>query len=141
MMKTFSVRTHSRTELVDMTAEVQSAVASLGVDDGVCTVFVPHTTAGVTVNENADPDVKRDILMALGKLIPDDPAFSHAEGNSDAHLKTLVTGSSLTLMIAGGRLELGSWGGVYFCEYDGPRRRRLLVTIQGVDEGGEAILY
>ena len=140
-MKTLQVKTDAAKQIIDVTEEVARHVDESGVVEGLAHIFVPHTTAGVTVNENADPDVKRDILMALDKLIPDDPAFRHAEGNSAAHLQTLVTGSSLTLMISGGRLELGSWGGVYFCEYDGPRRRRLLLTLQGSDADGAPRIY
>ncbi len=139
-MKTLEVKTASRQQVLDLTGEVARAVAQSGVVEGLCHLFVPHTTAGVTINENADPDVKRDILMALDKLVPDDPEFRHAEGNSAAHIKSLLSGASATLMVSAGRLELGSWGGVYFCEFDGPRPRRLLVRVQGVDGEGRQIL-
>lgn len=139
-MVTLEVKTAGRQQVLDLTGEVARAVAESGVREGLCHLFVPHTTAGVTINENADPDVKRDILMALDKLVPDDPAFRHAEGNSAAHIKSLLSGASATLMVSGGRLELGSWGGVYFCEFDGPRRRRFLVRIQGTDDEGRQVL-
>ncbi len=135
-----AVSTAGRQEIVDVTALVAQAVAESGMVDGLCHLFVPHTTAGLTVNENADPDVKRDLLMALGKLVPDDPEFRHAEGNSAAHLKSLLTGAGATLFVNGGGLELGNWGGVYFCEFDGPRRRRLLLRLQGEDAGGRRLL-
>ncbi len=134
-----AVTTAGRQEIVDVTAQVAQAVAESGMVDGLCHLFVPHTTAGLTVNENADPDVKRDLLMALSKLVPDDPDFRHAEGNSAAHLKSLLTGAGTTLFVNGGRLELGNWGGVYFCEFDGPRRRRLLLRLQGEDAGGRRL--
>ncbi len=134
-----AVKTAGRQEIVDVTALVAQAVAESGMIDGLCHLFVPHTTAGLTVNENADPDVKRDLLMALGKLVPDDPDFRHAEGNSAAHLKSLLTGAGATLFVNGGCLELGNWGGVYFCEFDGPRRRRLLLRLQGEDAGGRRL--
>ncbi len=140
-MKTLQVKTGGREEIVDVTAEVTRAVGESGIVEGLCHVFVPHTTAGVTVNENADPDVKRDMLYALGKIVPEDSAFQHLEGNSPAHVKSTLTGSSVTLIVAGGRLELGSWGGVYFCEFDGPRTRRLLVRVQGEDAQGLPRLY
>lgn len=139
-MTRLEVATHSRQEIVDVTREVARAVAASGVVEGLCHLFVPHTTAGLAVNENADPDVKRDILMALDKLVPDDPDFRHAEGNSAAHLKSVLSGAGATLLVSEGGLELGTWGGVYFCEFDGPRRRRLLVRVQGVDAAGEAVL-
>ncbi len=135
-----AVNTDARQEIIDLTAEVAEAVAANGLVEGLCHLFVPHTTAGLTVNENADPDVKRDLLMALGKLVPDDPDFRHAEGNSAAHMKSLLTGAGATLFVSGGRLALGSWGGVYFCEFDGPRRRRLFLRLQGEDEAGRQIL-
>ncbi len=134
-----AVTTGGQHEIVDVTALVAQAVAESGMIDGLCHLFVPHTTAGLTVNENADPDVKRDLLMALGKLVPDDPDFRHAEGNSAAHLKSLLTGAGTTLFVNGGSLELGNWGGVYFCEFDGPRRRRLLLRLQGEDAGGRRL--
>ena len=139
-MTTIEVSTRSRQEIVDVTAQVAAAVATSGVREGLCHLFVPHTTAGLAVNENADPDVKRDILYALAKLVADDPAFRHAEGNSPAHVKSVLCGSGATLFVTEGRLELGSWGGGYFCEFDGPRRRRLLLRVQGEGVYGAPLL-
>jgi len=139
-VKTLDVATQSQQEIVDVTGEVAAAVAASGLVDGLCHLFVPHTTAGLAINENADPDVKRDLLYALAELVPADPAFRHAEGNSPAHIKSVLCGSGATLFVTDGRLELGAWGGVYFCEFDGPRRRRLLLRVQGTNARGEQIL-
>jgi secondary thiamine-phosphate synthase enzyme len=125
---TLEVSTARRCELVDLTDQVQKVVASSGVRDGLCTVFCPHTTAAVTVNENSDPDVRRDLLMALERAVPND-GFHHAEGNSDAHTKTSLVGPSATLLVEGGALKLGTWQAVYFCEFDGPRRRKVWVQV------------
>lgn len=114
--------------MVDITAKVAEAVRQSGAHSGVAVVFVPHTTAGVTICENADPDVKRDVLFALDRAVPDS-GFMHGEGNSDAHTKALMTGSSLNVIFENGRLCLGVWQGICFCEYDGPRSRRTLVKI------------
>ena len=130
-MQEFPVPTRSRTELVDITAQVQEALAREGVAEGVCHVCVPHTTAGVTINENADPDVTRDLEAILEGLVPRHGGYRHAEGNSDSHAKASLMGFSATLPVAGGRLVLGTWQAVYFCEFDGPRRRRCLVTAVG----------
>jgi len=131
MVKSVEVKTHERTELIDITGDVASAVKLSGVEEGTAFVFVPHTTAGVTINENADPDVKRDILMEMNKTIPFDDGYSHAEGNSAAHIKSSLFGAGLTVIITGGKLLLGTWQSIYFCEFDGPRNRRLYVKIQG----------
>ena len=130
IVEEFSVRTHSRTELIDITREVQEALARLGVGNGLCTVFVPHTTAGVTINENADPDVQADMLKELNKAIPFDDEYRHVEGNSAAHIKATLTGSSVQAPVEGGKLQLGTWQGIYFCEFDGPRNRRVWVQAQ-----------
>ncbi|HUT34848.1 MAG TPA: secondary thiamine-phosphate synthase enzyme YjbQ [Planctomycetota bacterium] len=127
-MQEFSVPTQSRTEFVDITVEVHRAVRAEGVADGLCHVFVPHTTAGVTVNENADPDVTRDVIAVLERLVPRDAGYRHAEGNSDAHAKAGLVGCSATVPVAKGRLVLGTWQAIYFCEFDGPRHRRCIVT-------------
>ncbi|MEA2081171.1 MAG: secondary thiamine-phosphate synthase enzyme YjbQ [Elusimicrobiota bacterium] len=129
MIKTIEVKTHGRTELVDVTDSVDSAVKSSGIKEGTAFVFVPHTTAAVTINENADPDVKRDILMEMNKVIPFDDGYSHAEGNSAAHIKSSLFGAGLTVIISGGKLLLGTWQSIYFCEFDGPRDRRFYVKI------------
>lgn len=131
MIKQISIKTARRVEMVDITAEVQKAVRESGLDAGVCHVFVPHTTAGVTINEGADPSVARDIEAFLSKVVPHGSAFTHAEGNSDSHIKTLMTGSSETIFVEGGRLVLGTWQAVFFCEYDGPRARKVLVKLHG----------
>jgi len=130
-MQEISVPTHSRTEFVDITAEVQRVVSASGVDDGICTVFVPHTTAAVTINENADPSVCRDMLAELNKVIPFDDGYTHSEGNSAAHIKSTLVGCSEQIIIANGALVLGTWQGVYFCEFDGPRSRQVHIKIVG----------
>lgn len=126
----FNVRTSRRDEFVDITSEVAQAVKDSGVTDGVVTVFVPHTTAGVTINENADPDVVRDILTSLSQIVPVDGDYRHSEGNSDAHIKASMMGFSVQVLVEGGRLALGTWQGVYFCEFDGPRSRKVWVKAQ-----------
>ncbi len=127
-MEQLSVRTSSRTEFVDVTIRIRDTVASCGVSDGHCVVFVPHTTAGVTINENADPAVVRDTLMELKKMVPFDDGYSHAEGNSAAHIKASMMGSSCTVIVEGGELRLGRWQGIYLCEFDGPRSREVWVS-------------
>jgi secondary thiamine-phosphate synthase enzyme len=129
MVKEISISTRSRTELVDITGQVQKAVAESAVQDGVCHVYVPHTTAGVTINENADPSVREDILMELNKIIPLQDNYRHREGNAAAHIKASIVGSSETLLVERGRLVLGTWQGLFFCEFDGPRSRRALIEI------------
>ena len=129
-MESLSVKTGSRTELIDITSRVAEVVRKRGAEDGLCCVYVPHTTAGVTINESADPSVRRDILMELNKLVPFDDNYAHAEGNSAAHIKASLVGPSVTIPVQGGRLALGTWQGIYFCEFDGPRSRRVFVTIK-----------
>jgi secondary thiamine-phosphate synthase enzyme len=126
--KLLTVRTGSRTELVDVTAEVAGAVRDLGVRDGTVLLFVPHTTAAVTINENADPDVPADILRELNKVIPFEDGYAHGEGNSAAHIKSSLVGPSLLVPVEGGRPALGTWQGIFFCEFDGPRSRKLRVS-------------
>ena len=130
-MNTIEIRTKSRQEFVDLTAEVGRLVAASGVKDGICVVAVPHTTAGVTVNENADPDVRADMDMALRRIVPDSLPYAHGEGNSPAHIKASLVGSSTTLVVEGGKLRLGTWQGIFFCEFDGPRTRRAWVQVLG----------
>jgi len=125
----FEVRTERRVAFVDITAAVTAEVDAAGLSDGAVVVFVPHTTAGVTINENADPSVRADIGAALESLVPSTLPFTHLEGNSDAHVKASLMGSSVTIPLQAGRLQLGTWQGVYFAEFDGPRRRRVLVTV------------
>ncbi|MBN1781805.1 YjbQ family protein [bacterium] len=129
MIKELTVPTKSKTELVIVDSEVQAVVRESGIQEGLCILWVPHTTAGVTINENADPDVVRDILFEVNKVIPFQDNYHHMEGNSAAHIKSSLFGPSLTLLVTGGRLVLGTWQSVYFCEFDGPRRRRLFVKI------------
>lgn len=117
--------------LIEVTAMVREAVAKSGIREGTCLVYCPHTTAGITINENADPDVVTDMLLGLAKAFPDRPEFRHAEGNSSAHLKASCVGSSATVIVDGGQLLLGTWQGIYFCEFDGPRSRRFYVQING----------
>jgi secondary thiamine-phosphate synthase enzyme len=123
------VRTERRTQLLDVTAGVAKMVQDSGVQSGVCHVYVPHTTAGVIINENDDPDVAVDIEAALARLVPQNAIYRHAEGNADSHIETALVGSSATIFISAGRLELGRWQGIFFCEFDGPRSRRLRVKI------------
>lgn len=120
-----------REELINITPQVRDAVRQSGVSKGLCVIYCPHTTAGITINENADPDVARDILLGLDKAFPDRPEFQHAEGNSAAHLKASAVGTSQTVIVEGGRLLLGTWQGIYFCEFDPPRQRKFYVKIIG----------
>lgn len=133
-MHELAVRTSSRSQMVDITSRVAGAVEASGVRDGVVTVYVPHTTAGITINENADPDVVTDMLGALDRLVPRTGPYRHAEGNSDAHVKSSLLGHSVTVLVRGGSLVLGTWQGVYLCEFDGPRSRRVLVDVRGTSE-------
>lgn len=127
-MKSFQVSTEVRTEFVDVTRKVQGAVGELGIKSGTVTVFVPHTTAGITINENADPDVTADMKMALDKMAPWNAGYSHGEGNAAAHVKASLMGSSVRVPVEDGRLQLGTWQAIYFCEFDGPRNRNVWVT-------------
>lgn len=129
-MKILTIQTHSREDLIDITDQIKESVNESGTETGICCVYVPHTTAGVTINENADPSVKADILMAMRKLVPDSLPYTHAEGNSPAHLKSTLVGSSLSIIIENGKPALGTWQGILFCEFDGPRRRKLFIHIQ-----------
>ena len=127
-MQTFEVATRQRDQFVEITAQIQKIVMSAGVGAGSVTVYVPHTTAGVTINENADPDVVHDMLLTLNRLVPRDaPGYRHAEGNSDSHVKASMMGSSCHVLVDEGRLVLGRWQGIYFCEFDGPRNRQVFV--------------
>ena len=127
--KEITVRTNSHTEMLDITARIQQVVDESGVKEGVCVAFVPHTTAALTINENADPDVVRDFTTELGKIVPWEDGYHHMEGNSAAHLKASMIGFSEQILIEGGKLQLGTWQGIYFCEYDGPRNRKLKVKV------------
>jgi len=130
-LSSFSVRTGGQTDWLNITDEVQKAVSASGVREGICVVFVPHTTAAVTINENADPDVPRDVNLALNMISPDRREFNHSEGNSAAHTKTSLVGPSITLIVSGGRLLLGTWQGIWFSEFDGPRTRKVHVRVMG----------
>jgi len=129
MLTTLEVRTGSTTEFLDLTARIKQAVAESGVADGLCHVFVPHTTAGITINENADPSVPADILMVLNKVISDREPYRHLEGNSPAHIKASLMGPQLTVLVSRGHLVLGTWQGIFFCEFDGPRTRRVHIKV------------
>jgi secondary thiamine-phosphate synthase enzyme len=132
MLFTERLATRRRSEILDITPRVAELVRTSGLKDGLCVVFVPHTTAAVSINENADPDVKTDVTAKLSALIPEHESYyQHNEGNSDSHLKTILTGPSITLIIDAGRLLLGTWQGIYFCEYDGPRTRTYHVKLLG----------
>ncbi len=124
-----TVATRDRTELIDITDRIREVVAASGIDSGLCMVYVPHTTAGVTINESADPSVARDLLMVLNRIVPWEADYRHREGNSPAHVKATLVGASQTVGIENGRLVLGTWQGVFFCEFDGPRDRRVHVRI------------
>lgn len=124
-----TVKTRAQTELVDITADVSRLVADSGVRNGLCLVYVPHTTAGVTINENADPSVPKDLMMVLNQMVPWKADYRHLEGNSPAHVKSTLVGASQTIAVENGRLVLGTWQGVFFCEFDGPRSRTVQVRI------------
>ena len=131
-MTEFQLKTTARNQFVEVTDRVREAVAAAGVRSGFCVVYCPHTTAAITVNENADPDVVHDMLLYLNRTIPkDQPGFRHGEGNSDSHIKASLVGPSVTLVIDGGDMILGRWQGVYFCEFDGPRTRTVVVQVVG----------
>jgi secondary thiamine-phosphate synthase enzyme len=127
--KEIQVKTTTRNELVDITTQVEKVVEESGVSEGICVLAVPHTTAAVTVNENADPSVKADIIAKLSEFVPAGDRYRHLEGNADAHIKATIVGPSETLLVKGGRLSLGTWQGVFFCEFDGPRTRKVVIRV------------
>jgi len=129
MTEKFSLRTNAKNCLIDITSQVRSAVTATRIESGIAYIFVPHTTAGVTINENADPDVVHDILLGLDHAYPEQRGFRHYEGNSTAHLKASAMGASCTVLIEDGKLILGTWQDIYFCEFDGPRQRSFLVKV------------
>ena len=129
MIKQLRVQTKSKTELVDITQGVQRLVTESGVRSGICHVYVPHTTSGITINENTDPNVGRDILKELNKVIPFDDNYGHSEGNSAAHIKSTLVGVSKSVIVEEGRLALGTWQAIFYCEFDGPRDRRVYVKV------------
>ena len=130
MLFNFQLSTQAQ-GLVDITAEVTEAITESGMNEGICIVYCPHTTAAITINENADPDVKTDFIAGLDRIFPDFEIFRHAEGNSDAHLKSSAVGASETVIMTGGKPLLGTWQGIYFCEFDGPRKRKFYVKVMG----------
>jgi secondary thiamine-phosphate synthase enzyme len=129
MVRHLEVKSRTRTEMIDITPLVQEQVRASGVRNGVCHLFVLHTTAGITINEGADPAVQRDMISFLNRLVPHDPYFTHAEGNSDAHIKSTLVGTSLEVFICEGKPLLGTWQSIYFCEFDGPRHRKVALKI------------
>lgn len=133
MLQKLTLKTFNRDEMRDVTEEVRAAVAKSGITDGIAIIYSPHTTAGITTNENADPDVKHDVLLRLDEVYPwNHPKYLHAEGNTASHLKAITTGTSQTVIVQNGRLVLGRWQGIYFCEFDGPRDREYYVkTMEG----------
>ncbi|GAI59051.1 unnamed protein product [marine sediment metagenome] len=129
MLKEITIQTNTQTQILDITTQIQKVVGESGITEGLCCVFVSHTTAGVTINENADPSVKQDILMELNKIIPFDDNYNHSEGNSAAHIKASIIGSSANIPVKNNYLLLGTWQGICFCEFDGPRTRKFYVKI------------
>ncbi|RKD30051.1 secondary thiamine-phosphate synthase enzyme YjbQ [Thermohalobacter berrensis] len=129
MIQYLDVRTSGRTELIDITPKINEIVLNSGIKNGICYIFVPHTTAAVTINENSDPYVKSDMIKELNKIVPFDDNYKHMEGNSAAHIKASIIGSSETIIIHNGKLLLGTWQGIYFCEFDGPRSRKVAIKI------------
>lgn len=130
-MKTVTIDTKQRNQMIDITSIVETSVRESGIKNGVCYVFVPHTTAAITINENADKDVVRDILSTLSKIIPYKDDYRHMEGNSDAHIKASLMGNTLAVIVDEGRLILGTWQSLFFCEFDGPRKRKIMIEIAG----------
>jgi len=129
MIRYINVKSRTRVEFIDITEKIQEIIKEEGVKEGVCYIYVPHTTAGITINEGADPSVQRDIIATLSKLVPFEGDYAHREGNSDAHIKSTIVGVSQVVFIESGRLSLGTWQALYFCEFDGPRHRRVQVKI------------
>jgi len=129
VLRKFSVRTTKRVEFVDITTHVKTIVKESGVSEGIVVVYVPHTTCGVTINEHADPSVVEDIISQLSKLVPTNGGYRHLEGNSDAHIKASIMGSSVTVIVSNGNLLLGTWQGIFLCEFDGPRTREVVVKV------------
>jgi len=129
MVQVFSIKTSRQVEFVEITQLVQEAVRKSGMKDGICIIFVPHTTAGVTINENADPSVIQDVIMELNKIVPFKDQYLHREGNSPAHIKSSLVGCTLNVIVESGRLSLGTWQGIFFCEFDGPRSRKVYVKV------------
>ncbi len=131
MIKRIELKTSRRSEMIDITGQVQTVVTQSKLSSGICTIYVPHTTAAVTINENADPSVKRDILEFLETNIPHSAAYHHTEGNADSHIKASLVGSSASVLFEEGKLMLGTWQGIFFCEFDGPRQRQVWLKLTG----------
>ncbi len=131
MLEKLEIITQRKVDLIDITSQIKDVIVKSGVQAGICIIFVPHTTAGVTINENADPDVIRDIIESINKIVPFDAIYKHSEGNSPAHIKSSLFSPDHTLIIENGALSLGVWQGIYFCEFDGPRNRKLFVKVLG----------
>lgn len=130
MFLTISINTKNRSEMIDITSRVEEELKRSGLKDGVCFLFVPHTTAGITINEHADPSVEADIQAMFNKLVPWEASYRHLEGNSAAHIKSSLIGNSVILLFESGHLKLGTWQGIFFCEFDGPRSRKLYIRFQ-----------
>ena len=130
-MKTLTIKSHKQVEMIDITGEVRNAISEAAVDKGLAVIYTPHTTAAITINENADPDVSRDMIMEMNKIVPMQDGYRHLEGNSAAHIKSSLFGASETLIVSQGKPQLGTWQGIYFCEFDGPRQRRVFVEVVG----------
>lgn len=124
-----TINSHSQTEMIDITQQVQGALQQAGFQDGLCMIYVPHTTAAVTINENADPSVRQDIMMVLNRIVPWEAGYRHLEGNSPAHIKASLFGASELLSVENGKLLLGTWQGIFFCEFDGPRKRKVYIKV------------
>jgi len=129
MLKHIDVKTNSRTEMIDITSKIQNIINETDIKDGICYLYVPHTTAAITINEGADPSVKKDILQSLNNLIPQDAGYSHIEGNADSHIKTTLINPCIFVFIKEGKLQIGRWQSIFFCEFDGPRQREVIVKI------------
>ena len=133
MLKEVPIKSAKQIEFIDITAEVQNALKESRIENGLCVVYAPHTTAAITINENADPDVIADMIAKLNALVPENGNYAHSEGNSDAHIKSSLLGCEKVLLIRKGKLLLGKWQGIYFCEFDGPRERKVFIKIQNSD--------
>ncbi|MFZ5644036.1 MAG: secondary thiamine-phosphate synthase enzyme YjbQ [Bacillota bacterium] len=131
LLSTLEIKSGKRVQMIDITSKINELLEGAEIKEGTAFIFIPHTTAGVTINENADPTVPRDILKGLERLVPEKGDYLHSEGNSDAHIKASLMGSSVMVIINEGRLMLGTWQGIFFCEFDGPRRRKVLIKIEG----------
>jgi secondary thiamine-phosphate synthase enzyme len=134
MFESFQVKTSAKTDFIDVTRLVQEAIQKIGVKEGICFIFVPHTTAAITINENADPSVSRDIIMEINKIVPFQDRYQHLEGNSPAHIKASLLGPSQIVFVESGKLALGTWQGIFFCEFDGPRSRKVYVKVVRAEE-------